>query len=54
MMELAQSTLHLSYDRQRRCSRQQVHSFGLPAQMVDEDSLITDLQAVSSTPRAPT
>jgi molybdate/tungstate transport system substrate-binding protein len=46
MMELAQSTLHLSYDPATTVlGVTKSTPFGLPAQMVDEDSLITDLQA---------
>ena len=46
MMELAQSTLHLSYDPATTVlGVSKSTPFGLPAQMVDEDSLITDLQA---------
>ena len=46
MMELAQSTLHLSFDPATTIlGVTKSTPFGLPAQMVDEDSLITDLQA---------
>jgi molybdate/tungstate transport system substrate-binding protein len=46
MMELAQSTLHLSFDPATTVlGVTKSTPFGLPAQMVDEDSLITDLQA---------
>ena len=46
MMKLAQSTLHLSFDpAQTILGVTKSTPFGLPAQMVDEDSLITDLQA---------
>ena len=46
MMKLAQSTLHLSYDPATTVlGVTKSTPFGLPAQMVDEDSLITDLQA---------
>jgi molybdate/tungstate transport system substrate-binding protein len=46
MMELAQSTLHLSFDPATTVlGVSKSTPFGLPAQMVDEDSLITDLQA---------
>ncbi len=46
MMKLAQPTLHLSFDpADDRARRHKATPFGLPAQMVDEDSLITDLQA---------
>lgn len=46
MMELAQSTLHLKFDPATTAlGVTKSTPFGLPAQMVDEDSLITDLQA---------
>jgi molybdate/tungstate transport system substrate-binding protein len=46
MMELAQSTLHLSFNpAETVLGVTKSTPFGLPAQMVDEDSLITDLQA---------
>jgi molybdate/tungstate transport system substrate-binding protein len=46
MMKLAQSTLHLSFNpAQTILGVTKSTPFGLPAQMVDEDSLITDLQA---------
>jgi len=46
MMKLAQSTLHLSFNpAQTVLGVTKSTPFGLPAQMVDEDSLITDLQA---------
>lgn len=46
MMELAQSTLHLKYDPATTVlGVTKSTPFGLPAQMFDEDWLITDLQA---------
>lgn len=46
MMMLAQSTLHLKFDPATTAlGVTKSTPFGLPAQMVDEDSLITDLQA---------
>jgi molybdate/tungstate transport system substrate-binding protein len=46
MMELAQSTLHLKYDPATTVlGVTKSTPFGLPAQMFDENSLITDLQA---------
>ena len=46
MMKLAQSTLHLSFNpAETVLGVTKSTPFGLPAQMVDEDSLITDLQA---------
>ena len=46
MMELAQSTLRLKFDPATTVlGVTKATPFGLPAQMVDEDSLITDLQA---------
>jgi len=46
MMELAKSTLHLSYDPATTALGVTKSSpFGKTSQMVDEDSLITDLQA---------
>jgi molybdate/tungstate transport system substrate-binding protein len=46
MMELAQSTLHLKFDPATTVlGVTRETPFGLPAQMFDENSLITDLQA---------
>ena len=46
MMELAKSTLHLSYDPAATVlGVTKSTPFGLPAQMVDETALVTDLQA---------
>jgi molybdate/tungstate transport system substrate-binding protein len=46
MMELAQPTLHLSYDPAATALGVSASApFGKASQMVDEDSLITDLQA---------